>query len=397
MNNSRRNLISIAIAIFAFLSAAVFAQSKFTVIDKIGGDDHIPPNVNYLLLNAEGTVLTGQAGSICGGVVAWKCRLFLWRFGDSTAWLDIDKGVKSPIPIGINDDGSVIVGNFYRNGNKIAPFILKNGEVMAIKTVPGKESTNNDKLEMAAPGMVMGYSSERGIAIIASTDISGDDAAIIWRLSGNSALLPGKSGRGYLPVAISRDGNTIYGAAAERVNSGTRYSPVVWRSGGNPEEILSLKEFNNDGARIVVTSNDGKFFAGVTAGFSPEKGPWTKAYRWSIDGGHIFLGSVEDEKYGAGGVTIRAMSADGRVIVGNQNYQYIDSRIKPAKVYSLPIVWREGKGMTALEAILREQGSLEEGYHITNVQAISASGKVIAGLGLRMGESRETIWIAHLD
>lgn len=93
---------------------------------------------------------------------------------------------------------------------------------------------------------------------------------------------------------------------------------------------------------------------------------------------------------------IRAMSADAKIIVGNQLYNYRDPRLGN-KQYTLPIVWVEGRGMLALEEYLKDKGLLKDGYQITQAQTVSGSGRVFAGLGVAKGQSAETMWIAEID
>lgn len=198
-----------------------------------------------------------------------------------------------------------------------------------------------------------------------------------WTANEGLRLLP------HLPPAlqaeiygISADGSTIVGRAWRTGNQRTRGWAFRWTE---REGFINLETSRDDdyyvGSTATGTSSDGRVVVGDNI-FDGRR----QAFRWTSDRGMVPLGVLSGEKASEA----RAVSGDGRVVVGqsaSRPFWWEEGR----GLLDLRKMLETDYGM----------GDALRGWRLDTVNAISADGRVLVGQGVNPAGEAEG-WIIDL-
>jgi probable HAF family extracellular repeat protein len=175
---------------------------------------------------------------------------------------------------------------------------------------------------------------------------------------------------------VSSDGSVVVGRAWLTGSQRTRGWASRWTE---PEGFVNLESSRDDdyyaGSTAAAVSADGRIVVGDNV-----FGGRRQAFRWTKDGGMVALGILPGEKYSEA----LAVSADGRVVVGQSG--------------SRPFIWDERHGMRDLRKALESDYGLGEGlsgWQLNALNGMSADGTVLVGRGVNPSGGPEG-WVINL-
>lgn len=172
-------------------------------------------------------------------------------------------------------------------------------------------------------------------------------------------------------LAISGDGDTVVGQS----RSARGGEAVRWLSGD--AEALGRLPGRDVSSSALGVSHDGRCIVGVSRAANEHE-----AFRWS-DGAMTGLGDLPGGPFRS---IARAVSADGEVVVGRA------TTARGGEAF----LWTSAKGMRSLGAQLLEALPSElAGWRLVDARAISADGRTIVGFGINPTGAREG-WVATL-
>ncbi len=308
----------------------------------LGGLDDGPSAANAV--SADGAVVVGRAQR--GG----EDEAFLWTEAGGMLGLGLlDEGRSEAF--GVSADGSVVVGESGRQA-------IRCGFLLGISCDPLVPGTERAFRWTAAGGMV-----DLGI-----TDPGVDDSDL------------GSSARAVTPDGSQAVGETFrYSFFCFGIGGGgcapLRMPMVASRwVGSNPGQIIDPNL-----ATAFAVSSDGSITAGG-GDTTPNTGAHRPAFH-SAQGGVVILGSENDF-----GRLARAVSADGRVVVGDHGLT-VDGVTVPIKTLLAQLFELDLTGWTLFEL---------SGNDIKSAYGMSADGLTIVGSG-RNPFNQVEAWIARLD
>ena len=255
---------------------------------------------------------------------------------------------------GVSDNGEMIAGQLIGLATETQAFRWSAGTVTALGWLPGGAGRGPSYGEAMTPDgkFIVGGSTS------SSTSESGSEA-FSW--SDGSGMSPrGDLSGGFFfsgARALSADGTVIGGWG----NDATGGRAIRWVN-GVPLALPNLGAAPN--ANVNAVSGDGK----VLAGFSQSGAQsWeTKPVRWVGDGAAQELGALPNMPWGVA----LAANADGSVIVG---ICYGDANNRAG------FVWTAGTGVRSLKDRLEAAGVATAGWTLSEPRAVSADGRVVVG------------------
>jgi uncharacterized membrane protein len=166
--------------------------------------------------------------------------------------------------------------------------------------------------------------------------------------------------------SANQNGSVLVGALNS--NSGQQEA-VLWNAAGTPVPL--------PGWRAYGVSGDGRIAVGE--GANPPH-----ALRWVVGSGGVESTTDLGTLPGPSGQPLQrsqatAVSADGTTVVG-----FCYDTLPPAWAF----VWRPGLGMVDLKAYVAARGGDVSGWDLYFARAVSANGRVIVGNGLHNGVVR---------
>jgi hypothetical protein len=275
-----------------------------------------------------------------------------------------------------------------------------------------------EKDQRAAPIAFLSGIAESGLAVLCTDDgpltfTPGSDAKSV-ALPEGTAKTPGKNDRDTRPgevLGISRDGRVMAGWCKKGDQPGMSDIHAVRWIDGKPELLPELPDANVR-SKATCVSADGKVIAGFcsnsTATFPVRwlaNGTVERIDDWkdrifpyspfalSANGSAVGASSMDrlvrwmpDGKYkllainGGGFFQIHAMTADGRVIVGQDSA--VPSGIKYAGDVRRPVAWIDDRAPLRVNELLKDTLKMDLGkWNLINVTDISADGRVMVGTG----------------
>jgi uncharacterized membrane protein len=303
------------------------------------------------------TVYARGGGKYPGGCLIWTAAKG-W-----TGWPEKDQ---RPSPFaqlaGITESGLVALSTdagpiTFTPGSDPKPLPLLDGAPKTPVISGNRDTRPGEVLGVSRDGRVMVGWSKRG-------DQPETNAihAVRW-INGKPELLPELPGASVSSKAtcISADGKVIAGVCSNAKD----VFPVRWRADGTVERIDDWKE------RLLpympfALSADGSVVAGESL---------SRLIRWTPDGKYKLLAIN-----GGGHFQVHTMTADGRVIVGQ------DSVVAPGIRYAgderRPIAWIDDRPPLRLNELLKDTLKMDLGkWNLINATGISADGQIIVGTG----------------
>jgi probable HAF family extracellular repeat protein len=313
-------------------------------------------------ISADGSVVVGSSESTPFQLTAvrWTSTGGLVSLGT------LPSGTERGVARAASGDGSVIVGNALNGSNQNEAFRWTAATGMVgLGDLPGGffESLANDV-------------SEDG-EVVVGQGISGDAEssryqAFRWTDSGGIVGLGFLPGSGILrstAEAANDDGSVVVGYSTHAFQEAFRWTAATG--------MVGLGRLSGGtSSHAVNVSSDGK----VIVGFATNGDGFDEAFRWSQSAGMIGLGYLPG---GDSQSIARAVSSDGRVVVGLAGQ--LDGGASA-------FVWDPAHGMRNLQDVLVNNfgmSALLTGWTLTDAVALSADGRVIAGLGINPSGDRE--------
>ena len=315
-------------------------------------------------VSADGSVVVGQSNSSSGlfEPFRWTSNGGMVGLGDlpGGSFSDDDN---EPI---VSANGSVVVGQSNSSSGFEAFRWTNEGGMVGLGDLPGGTFASS----------AWGVSADGSVVVGASNSASGDEA-FRWTSGG------GMVGLGYLPGGssfsssedVSADGSVIVGAS----NSASGLEAFRWTSDGG---MVGLGDLPGGSFASVAdgVSADGL----VVVGFGNLDETASEAFRWTSEGGMIGLGDLPGGLFSS---FAHEANADGSVVVGEGNTASGSEAFR----------WTSESGMQNLRELLIAGGATGlTGWNLTHARAVSADGRVIVGYGTNPRGQTEG-WIAHLD
>jgi hypothetical protein len=307
------------------------------------------------------------------------------------------------------DQGTVYEGHRLMEGlsgdGRAALFTTDSG-VSVLRAMSGHETS-------LPPSVGGEYLSRDGLTVVGVVATSTAETTVTWTAAGGVVTPDSQDQQQGVSVtlfALNSDASVLAG----RVRNGSSVVPFVWNAGVT-HEIMAA---NQASGWVNAVSEDGSVAAGITTtgetGNSPHSFLYT-LFRWSVatdsmtnlgpcrsvddqgtcddalfvssDGG-VLAGSVaiasgstlgQAFRWTSAGLvnldgygTVRGMSADGNVIVGN----VIDF---DTGAVTAPFVWQAGSGQQNLSDQLGSAGADLGGWSLGDVITVSRDGRVVLG------------------
>ncbi len=329
----RRNAPSL-MALSAFVLAAAFegrdaAGASFTAFEAWQAID----------VSGDGSVVVGAgSGSSFPGGFRWTAQ------GGAVALGGIPPGASSAYPLGVSEDGSVVVGQISLSG--------------IVGPRASRWTADTGWIELG-----LGLRDAQATSADGSVIVGGDDIGrgFRWTAGGGAVFLG--PGRAY---GVSADGSVVAG--------GSDSSPWRWTAA---EGTVPLMPSYQGGASDV--SADGSVLVGEAG---PSPGP---AWRWTEAGGFVDLGTLPSTYFGGA----LAVSGDGSVIVGFRSSM---GDFGPDTAF----IWDPIHGMRDLKNVLTQDYGLDlTGWTLNYPNGISDDGLTIVGSGSDP-QGRTQAWIATI-
>lgn len=266
---------------------------------------------------------------------------------------------------------------------------------------------------LADPLSVYPYRWARDTGIVAlsewpgfANDVSADGSVVVGRYSLANPPRPRVAFRwteATGPVSLEdltqSAGSFAYGVSANGmiVAGESAGQAVRWTADGQVMDLGAATTLP------VWLSSDGSIASGTRAtGLNPD------AFRWTAAEGVVLLGQLP----GAEDSTVRDMTPDGRVIVGNsgvRGYRWTPEAgmtefpFAPRAlsddggiIVGISSIWTEATGAVQIQPFLTGLGLDLTGWTLTSVTAISGDGTTIAGQGIPPDPAMSGAWIATI-
>ncbi|MBY0262078.1 MAG: hypothetical protein K2Q20_07020 [Phycisphaerales bacterium] len=341
---------AIGLAVYG-LAGITFAQPSLTNLGVL-------PNrtATYAdAINADGTVIVGQASSAIGG------SAFRWTRGG----------------------GIVDIGNYNGGFSGFGNALSANGQVVA-----GTESSNSTVWRwtvgggyqpLTTPGGYtdpgVGGMSADGSVVVGSAVSGGNSRAVRWASPTTPQVLPLLPGTTLsYSVGCSASGSVVIGSARAAGNAAVAFRWADGPGGGTIQDLGTPSGTSDPFATGV--SQDGSVIVGHA--FTTAAPFGSRSFRWT-SGGFQPLGLPS----GFTSVRANAVSGDGNRIVGVMS--------SPASG-DIPFLWTAQAGVVDLRMYLTGLGVSLSGWSLNEASAISADGTAITGIGVFNGQ--QTSWVA---
>lgn len=337
-----------AVTLFAVLlggaPVAVLAQEA-------EGLNGVPPyTMSYgLALSGDGSTAVGTVTS--GGLPEGPFR---WT-ADGTELLDGGLGFSAGGPVGVSQDGGVVVWSGARwNGNET--------EVRALQW------TEDGGTEILTLGAYTGSTTATGVSrdgtVVIGTLSDGviAEEAVRWKDGGIEKLGlldPANANARSIARTLSEDGSVI---AGQSVNAAGEFQAFQWREGSGISALPFLAASAGQYSDVYDMSADGSVIVGMSTNASSS---W-EAVKWTdgVAAGLGFLGGASGSSKATG------VSRDGTTIIG-------DSTNSSGGIdFQQAFVWREGSGMVALDGLVGPESQV---FQLSFAKGLSADGSVIVG------------------
>jgi len=308
---------------------------------------------------------TAVVGSLYDSAAKTTALPFLWTKSTGIQSLKTD-GVARGSASGASGDGSIIVGNVAQDValNEGVRWV-DGGAPFGLGDLPGGV-VNSEATDISYDGsVIVGKSvAAQGVIAFRRTEAGG--------LESLGALTTGSQRSEAL--AISGDGLMIVGSSSStRQNSGIYGEAFIWTEAGG---MQGLGHLNPNAAGILGSlaydvSEHGDVVVGMSSVLQGAGLVSSEAFRWTESSGMVSLGDLPGD-----GIFSAAygVSGDGSIIVGSGR----------TGAGERAFIWDDVNQMRDLQNVLSTDyglGSALTGWILQSATAISADGKVLAGIG----------------
>lgn len=335
----------------SFAAAMAGAPAQDASVTPLAG---VPANALATVLSGDGQAHAGYDYNLGSG--------FRWSPATGVALFGAPPGHQTAVPRALDRAGDTVVGFSYPTPSTNHAFRWTPGGGFDVIAPP--------------PGLPVLHAS--------ATACSADGAVVVGALSGSFPLsygfrwtpqgglvvlgdLPGGAQR-FDVLDCSADGNVLVGSSG---SSAATDEAALWTATGG---VISLGELPGGAASGFArhVSADGT----TVIGESHTAAGW-ELFRWTAATGMVSLGDLRGGDVWA---FARGISGDGAVIIGHGTDTTGQFR---------PFLWTERLGIVALQDYAAGLGAANlQQWVLRSVDAISESGDVVIGEGLRLGVSR---------
>ncbi len=325
-------------------------------------------------ISADGATIVGE--SISGvsqpDPEAWR---WLGETGPMQPLGTLNPTFYSSTLFAVSDDGRYGAGQSYQVSGGINLFNVAvrcdmqatpNPQWRSLGALPGAQNINSTAFGINADGSV--------IVGVAKSMVSGEevDQAFRYVVTSNSPFSGTMSGLGFLPgdnqsqaSGVSADGTVVVGASLNPFTGNAR--GFRWQAPGPMTELECPPGMTGITLANAVSA-DGTVIVGAFAdGGTGDQA----ALRWTPAHGTGLLPDLPGAP-APRAAAARALSADARVIVGYA------TGTAPGETEA--VIWTY-RGVDALETVLNSAGVDTTGWHLAELNAISADGRVVVGSG----------------
>ena len=299
-------------------------------------------------MNSDGSIIVGT--NLYNKAVIWNASDGITIVGDGEFW-------------GVSEDGK-IAGSLYNSSGKEEAVIYENGIITYLGNIPDGNSCDAF------------YSSGLGISSDGSTVVgmgweNCSVEAFYWNAVETIVGLGQLSGNNTKAQAVNSNGNIIGGWAEN--NSGTRQS-CIWDMDGNSTLIGSLSPWS-DAGEITAFSQDGSRIVGYGASTG---GNETEAYmaeeNSSVLGGYEFIGLGVPSNFSTFNESMAFDISENNVIVGQYIYSWGPDGMRAS-------IWTEELGtMIDFQTYLQSLGINNlSSWTFLKAHCISNDGTIISG------------------
>ncbi|HEY2826541.1 MAG TPA: PEP-CTERM sorting domain-containing protein [Pirellulales bacterium] len=312
-------------------------------------------------LSGNGTTVVGQAENS----VTLVPRAFRWTAGTGAQDIGPGDNTMQASAIGVNGDGSVVVGAYGGSLNQAFRWTAATG-VVDLGFLPGGNLS-----------IANGVNTNGSVVV----GLANDDTTLRsfrWTAATGIQALPSAPGFdfSYGASGTSADGSVIVGTNANKDGVESADRAYRYTDAGGYQDLGVQSGFTRSVARAV--SGDGQTVVGFSQLFPPPSGFGTiaGAYRWTQSTGLVPLFfDDEDTSYAS------AVNYDGSRIVGTST----------GATGSRAVMWTSTLGSFDLNSYLPTLGVNLTGWNLTDADGISYDGSVISGNGTFNGEN--AAWI----
>ena len=314
-------------------------------------------------MSADGLVVVGDIRPT--GAINGDSQAFRWNTSTGLIGIGFLPGKDSSTALGVNADGSVIVGNssLLNSGTASNPFRWTSSTGMV-----SISNSNSSASAVNADGAVV-------VGVAGSGVISTNPQGFRWTLS------TGMVGLDFPPGAIASDASGVNGDGSVVV--GTGYSP------GNAQAFRWTASTGAQGLGFLpggattsygrAVSSDGS----AVVGYSQWPSNQTEAFRWKASTGMVGLGFLP----GDNSSIAMAVNSDGSVVVGA-------GTVGTSSLFRA-FRWTADTGMQSVYDILAANGVKFSMWSDMVATGVSADGTVIVGNGKDAAGNYEG-WIARI-
>ena len=356
-----RQFLRSAAVLFALICNATTVVNAAPTITNLGNIPDGDQTFGFAL-SGNGTTVVGQAENS----VTLVSRAFRWTAG--TGAQDISPGDNKTMQasaIGVNSDGSVVVGAYSGSLNQAFRWTAATGAV-DLGFLPGGNLS-----------IANGVNTNGSIVV----GVANDDTtlhAFRWTSATGMQALPAAPGFdfSYGASSVSADGSVIVGTNANKGGVESADRAYRYTDAGGYQDLGVQPGFTRSVASAV--SGDGQTVVGFSQLFPPPSGfgALTGAYRWTQSTGLVPLFFDDEDTSHAS-----AVNYDGSRIVGTST----------GPTGSRAVMWTSTLGSIDLNTYLLTLGVNLTGWNLTDADGISSDGSVISGNGTFNGE--QAAWI----
>jgi probable HAF family extracellular repeat protein len=375
-----KRLFAGAALVATWATLPALAQPSFTGVGDLPGGRVFSECV---ALSRDGSVAFGDSATQFFDPINAITSACQYTHSGGLQWLDPSYPNISTFAYAANQDGTVAAGYAII----VPPYAdieifrwTASGGIQILGDIAGG-ATNSTARGISADGnIIVGFGSSA-----ASTALCGIcQEAFKWTAdTGIVGLgdLPGGNldSRAY---AISGNGGVIVGAGTSAVG----VAPTTWDDTG----IHNLGYLPQGGFAAQGWCNAVNYDGSVIVGVSSSVNGATEAFRWSASGGGTMIG-LGDLPGGPFQSQAWAVSDDGQIVVGQAT---VEGGLLGAG-QSVAFIWDAAHGIRDLKQVLTGAGLNLSNWLLTSARAISADGRVIAGIGINPNGDGEG-WIATL-
>jgi probable HAF family extracellular repeat protein len=350
---------SVAVAVAAWVGLGIIREKEKGSFQSLGAVEAFGVSGVYKI-STDGKVVVGDLMRVIvpngypAGAMRWSAETGMVYIGPPSGRSDVTEA------LGVNADGSVVVGYVGYNGN-------------CSPNQPWRWTAGTGMIRLPVSGSSMAFDVNSDGTVIVGTltpctngQAGKNHAAIYTDASGWTLIdsLPENDFSG--AYGVNADGTVVVGQSCIKSCEAFR-----WTQSGMVRLSVLPGAISSQATRV---SGDGK----TTVGFSTYDNGNTQAFRWTAATGMVGLKTLPDTSSSSAA----HVNVDGSVVVGTSG----------GKAFR----WTSNDGMKSIEELLTAAGVPFAGWKLQAANGVSGDGTVIAGSGINPSGVTAT-WIAKLS